>query len=66
MPRFLAAVWALAGLPAAWEGSHTIQPVERSPMAVAFRQQQRAHPAPKLADLSGSRQPVLKVGPSRQ
>jgi hypothetical protein len=31
-------------------------------MAIAIRQQQRAHPAPKLADLSGFRQPV-KVEP---
>lgn len=55
MPRFLAAVWAFAGLPAAWEGSHTIQPVRSVHI-----------PAPRLADLSGFRQPVLKVGPSRQ
>ena len=49
MPRFLAAVWAFAGLPAAWEGSHTIQPVEPSPMAIAFLQQQRAHPRPEIS-----------------
>lgn len=64
MPRFLAAVWALVGLPAAGGGKDRTQfGVERSPMAVAFRQQQRAHPRPKLADLSSFRQPVFEGRP---
>lgn len=38
-------VYRLAGK----KDRNTIQPVERSPMAVAFGQQQRAHPRPEIS-----------------
>jgi hypothetical protein len=50
MPRFLAAVWAwpVYRLPGRKDRTQ-FGPVERSPMAVAFRQQPRAHPRSEIS-----------------